>query len=98
MKIGEILKSQRELKGYSQTEVSKLTGMSISNVSKIETGRLNGTLEIVNKLLDCYGLESVEQSIEKQIEIENLVSLLTDLDNQGFGTVSISLVLNKLNK
>jgi len=41
MTPGEMLKTIRELQGFSQLDLAKLTGMTQSNISALETGTKN---------------------------------------------------------
>jgi transcriptional regulator with XRE-family HTH domain len=96
MKLGELIKSFRESKGLSKIELAERAGVSQTHIQNIEIGKREGTFETINKLLGSLGLKSIEGNINQQINISELVSLLTDMDNNGSETISISLVLNKL--
>ncbi len=41
MSPGEMVRTLRELKGLSQLELAKITGISQTNISAIENGRVN---------------------------------------------------------
>lgn len=52
--IGFKLKSERINKGLSQQEVSNLTGIEQSDISKIENGDANPTIQTLRRLCNCY--------------------------------------------
>ncbi len=45
MHIGKTLRQLRQTKGWSLAELSKHSGVALSSLSRIETGRMTGTLE-----------------------------------------------------
>jgi transcriptional regulator with XRE-family HTH domain len=51
------LKELRQQKGYKQQYVSICTGINQSRISRFERGELSPTLEEINKILTCLGLE-----------------------------------------
>lgn len=57
MSTGEMVRTLRELKGLSQTELSSLTGISQTNISAIENERIQVGKEraiILGKALDVH--------------------------------------------
>nr|WP_069170270.1 helix-turn-helix transcriptional regulator [Streptomyces griseus] len=50
------LRAARERRGDSLTAVSRATGISLSTLSRIETGRRTPTLEVLLRLTRAYGL------------------------------------------
>ncbi|MEU5715851.1 helix-turn-helix transcriptional regulator [Streptomyces sp. NPDC020403] len=50
------LRAARERRGDSLTGVSRATGISLSTLSRIETGRRTPTLEVLLRLTRAYGL------------------------------------------
>lgn len=50
------LKAAREHRGDTLTDVSRATGISLSTLSRIETGRRAPTLEVLLRLTRTYGL------------------------------------------
>ena len=59
--LGQILKETRERKGFTLRELSEATGIHFSNIAKIEKGKFNVGIDILNKV--CKALE-VEIKIE----------------------------------
>ena len=55
--FGNILKQSRKTRGLSLKEVSKMVGVDIALLSKIERGIRPGTKEQINKLANCYDLD-----------------------------------------
>lgn len=56
MTLGEIVRTRRQELGMSQPELAKLTGMSQSGISQIETGKncpSIGTLDVIASHLLC---------------------------------------------
>lgn len=61
------LKEARNQTGLTQVEVSEITGISQSNITKYETGRLEPSIESLGILSDCYGV-SVDWLIGRGIK------------------------------
>ena len=53
--IGVMLRNFREQKKLSQTQVAEMIGVTTNTISKIEIGRFNFGIDIVNKLSVIYG-------------------------------------------
>jgi DNA-binding phage protein len=51
------LSSERKKKGLSQTQVARISGINQSEISKIESGSANPTMQTLTRLLDTYGLQ-----------------------------------------
>lgn len=63
-RIGNSLKTIRELKGYTQLEISKLTETSKGQISEIERGLRYPPLPLLIRLKQIYGT-----NIDKIIDI-----------------------------
>lgn len=61
IEIGNRVAEIRKQKGLTQSELSEITGLQQVNISKIETGKYNVSIDILNKV--CKALE-VEIKIE----------------------------------
>ena len=59
--VGDILRQRRLLLGVSQKDCAELTGLSIHTISDIESGKGNPTLDVLEKLFNCLGLEVTVQ-------------------------------------
>ncbi len=60
-RIAGLLRQRRESTGISQRDLSELTGLSVHTISNIESAKGNPTLEVIEKLCVCLGLELVLQ-------------------------------------
>ncbi len=56
-KIGESIKHRRKELGITQPHLAELAGISINTLYKLERGKGNPSLKIVNKLIEILGLE-----------------------------------------
>ena len=54
--IGEELKCQRELNGYTQSALAKGTGISQQKISYYENGKHSPPIDDCIKLADFYGI------------------------------------------
>lgn len=59
-KIGKNLRKIREEKGFSQEEVSKSAGISLSYYNKLENGRKNLTQKVLQHLCKALKVKSSE--------------------------------------
>lgn len=57
MNIGKILKERRKNVGVTQEQLADVAGISLSHLKLIEQGKTNPTLQVVETLLDCLGME-----------------------------------------
>jgi transcriptional regulator with XRE-family HTH domain len=60
--LADQLRELRARAGWRLSDLAEQTGYSESYLSEIERGRrasLDTTLAIINRILDCYGLEAV---------------------------------------
>ena len=53
---GTELKYQREINGYSQRDLAKLTGIKQQNISRWENNQAIPSIENCEKLADFYGI------------------------------------------
>lgn len=56
-KIGEQIREARLQKKLSQAELSKIVGCDRTHLTKIETGRINPTLETLERIAEALGVE-----------------------------------------
>ena len=56
MNIAQALKSQREMRGYTQAAVANATGISQPKLSYYESGRHLPSIEDCIRLADFYGI------------------------------------------
>lgn len=58
-KIGEQIMSIRQAKGITQLELANATGLDRANISKIERGKYNVGIDIIQKICDALGTKLV---------------------------------------
>lgn len=71
---GAKLRLLRERKGLSMASVCQMTGVSISSISNIETGKTDPRMSTVTQLLSCYGasLRDLESTPPVVVGIDEL--------------------------
>lgn len=55
--IGKIIKARRKMLGLRQDQLADIAGVGINTLTKIERGEGNPSIDTLNKVLDCLGLE-----------------------------------------
>lgn len=60
MSIGKTVRKLRQVKGWSLAELSKYSGVALSTLSRIETGRMTGTLESHVRVARALGVRLAE--------------------------------------
>lgn len=55
--IGNKIKNIRQKKGLTQRQLSELSGMTQTTISKIEVGKFNASIDLINKLIEPLGAE-----------------------------------------
>lgn len=58
-KIGEQIMSIRQAKGITQLELANATGLDRANISKIERGKYNVGIDIIQKICIALGTKLV---------------------------------------
>lgn len=56
-RIGLSIKSVRQRKGLTQEQLAELSGMSRTTISKIEAGKFNASIDLLEKLIKPLGAE-----------------------------------------
>lgn len=61
-RIGEQIAAIRQKKGITQIQLAEMVGYCQANISKIERGRYNASIDIIQKVCDALGarIEVVE--------------------------------------
>lgn len=54
-KIGDRIAAIRKAKGLTQVQLSELTGLDRVNISKIECGKYNVSIDLLNKICEALG-------------------------------------------
>lgn len=58
-RIGASIREARKMRGMSQEELADACGINRANISKIETGKYNSTLDIIEKICEKLGINIV---------------------------------------
>jgi transcriptional regulator with XRE-family HTH domain len=92
MGLADNLKRLRKKQGWSQTQLAKQIGSHLSHVNRIETGKYNPSLDVVQKLASVFDvsidyLVSDTQEDFKEVRIEDKsllqkVKLIDSLDKE----------------
>lgn len=57
LRIGTVVRELREKKGYSLRKLSELSGVSVQNLTKIEHGRYNVSIDILGRISTALGAQ-----------------------------------------
>lgn len=83
--LGRKLKELREHVGISQTELSKLTGISNVYISNIENGiKKNPSMELIQKIADALGV-SINEFFSNEKPIDEINKMVKD---NGINTIA----------
>ena len=55
--IGEKIRQQRKILGYTQQKLSELSRINKTTISEIENGRFTGSFDLFERVLDAVGLQ-----------------------------------------
>ena len=55
--IGEVLKAMRKTKNFKQSDISEMTNIPQNTISQYETGKIQPTFEIIEKIANACGYE-----------------------------------------
>ncbi|CAH0529818.1 cupin domain-containing protein [Vibrio hippocampi] len=95
MDVGKQLKTIRTIKGMSQRELAKLSGVTNAMISQIEKNQVNPSVGSLKKLLDAMSI-SMGEFFTIDIEAEDKIFFTTDeLVDIGDNTISMLLVGGK---
>lgn len=88
MALAENLKRLRKERGWSQTQLAEQIGSHLSHINRIETGKYNPSLDVVQKLanvldvtIDYLVSETEEDFKEIRIEDKNLIERVKLIDS-----------------
>jgi transcriptional regulator with XRE-family HTH domain len=92
MGLAENLKRLRKKRGWSQSHLAEQIGSHLSHINRIETGKYNPSLDVVQKLANVLGvtidfLVNDEQGDMKEVRIEDKglldrVKMIDSLDDE----------------
>lgn len=55
--LGEKIKERRKTLGITQKHLAELAGVNPNTIIRIENGKINPTIEVVNSIADVLGME-----------------------------------------
>lgn len=55
--LGNTLKERRKTLGITQAHLAELAGVNMNTIIRIENGKINPTIEVVNSIADVMGME-----------------------------------------
>lgn len=55
--LGKIIKERRKTLGVTQAHLAELAGVNVNTIIRIENGKINPTIEVVNRIADVLGME-----------------------------------------
>lgn len=76
--IGNQLKSARKLKHMSQVEIANKLRVDRSQISRIENGRYQGSLQLLERYLTLMGLVLTATPITRRPTLDELDSIYND--------------------
>ena len=92
MGLANNLKKMRKNRGWSQSQLAEQIGSHLSHINRIETGKYNPSLDVVQKLANVFNVtidylvsDTEEDFKEVRIEDKNLldrVKLIDSLDEE----------------
>lgn len=55
VRIGQLIALKRKERGMTQKQLSDLSGVSVQNITKVENGRYNVSVDILGKMCEAMG-------------------------------------------
>jgi len=55
--LGNSIKARRKTLGITQVHLADLAGVNIDTIIRIENGKINPSIEVVNAIVDVLGME-----------------------------------------
>ena len=107
MSLADNLKRLRKKRGWSQTQLAEQIGSHLSHINRIETGKYNPSLDVVQKLaavfdvtIDYLVSDTDEDFKEVRIEDKNLMERIKLIDSleQDDKTALIRVINSMLTK
>lgn len=75
------IKDERKRLGVTQEMLADVAGVSVSSIKLIEQGKMNPTIQMLELLLDCLGLELTVKQKESYVKYEDM-SVQTSINTQ----------------
>lgn len=70
MEYGKLIKERRREIGVTQEQLSDVSGVSLSYIKLVEAEKANPTVNVLETLLDCLGLEIVVRLKQPKVNTE----------------------------
>jgi y4mF family transcriptional regulator len=55
--LGNTIRERRRTLGITQIHLAELAGVNVNTIIRIENGKINATIEVVNSIAEVLGLE-----------------------------------------
>ncbi|WP_415913424.1 helix-turn-helix domain-containing protein [Neptuniibacter sp. QD37_11] len=79
VKIGKLLAAKRKELKMGQKDASERTGLDVSVISKIETGKFRGSIRILEAYLEILGFElSIQPKVHVLPDFDDIEELFKD--------------------
>lgn len=75
------IKDERKRLGVTQEMLADVAGVSVSSIKLIEQGKMNPTIQMLELLMDCLGLELTVKQKESYVKYEDM-SAQTSINTQ----------------
>ncbi|MFT6244487.1 MAG: y4mF family transcriptional regulator [Salibacteraceae bacterium] len=62
--LGKSIKARRKTLGITQVHLADLAGVNSNTIIRIENGKINPSIEVINSIVDVLGME-ITLSIKK---------------------------------
>jgi y4mF family transcriptional regulator len=57
MELGNTVKARRKILGITQAHLAALAGVNTNTIIRIENGKINPTIQVINSIADVLGME-----------------------------------------
>lgn len=91
MILAELIKSEREKKGFLMKELASVIGVDITVISRIEKGERKPTKEQLTNLIEALELDN-----EKTFTLWLSDKIIQEVENEEFGIKAINLTKKRL--
>lgn len=96
MSTGEQIRTERKRRGWSQRTLAKKSGVSLTILNQLETGKGNPSLRTIEKLYEALGLSSTPISHKLDDFEKTDADLLTPLDSTDESALVLAHELDAL--
>ena len=101
--IGKRVAEIRQAKGLSVRQLAEACGVSAQNITKIEHGRYNVSIDILGKICEALGYHvdikpNMDEVVVTKEDIEELREKIRGIEEKSFVTVKGSYFVEELKK